>query len=208
MAQHLPSRRSIGDVRQGLRRAIGRAGLRIAQTGPGGRLVGLACAHASALLPVQRVAETGGALVFRHPRPEAPGHLVIVPKAALPNLCALVAGDRIDAWLALMAAARDAPSLGGGERVLTVNVGARQRVAQLHAHLLPISAARLLLAQVRRRVPVDLDSPAAMRAALADATVALHRCDAGRYGSLVVRGFEAGGAAELLVCIAPHDGAR
>ncbi|MEX2228550.1 MAG: hypothetical protein WEB13_02825 [Dehalococcoidia bacterium] len=78
----------------------------------------------------------------------------------------------------------------------------------MHAHLLPISAARLLLAQVRRRVPVDLDSPAAVRAALADATVALRRCDAGLHGSLVVRGFEAGGAAELLVCIAPHDGAR
>ncbi|MDA1003302.1 MAG: HIT domain-containing protein [Chloroflexi bacterium] len=194
--------------RRRLLRALGRAGLWVAQTAPGGRLVALACAHASRLLPVERVVETAGALVFRHPLPEARDHLVIVPKVALRDLCALAAGDRVDVWLALIAAARMAAARFEGERVLTVNVGARQQVAQLHAHLLPLAAARLLLGQVRQRVRIDLDSPVAARLALADATAALRACDHTLHGSLVIRGFETAGPGELLVCIAPREPTR
>jgi diadenosine tetraphosphate (Ap4A) HIT family hydrolase len=204
----LPSARSLGALPLRVRRAVGRTGLRIAQTAAGGRLVGLVCAHASALLPVERVAETDAALVFRHPVPEAPEHLVIVPKTALRDLCALVAGDRVEAFGALVAAARLAPGRERGERVLTINVGARQQVAQLHAHLLPLRSARLLLAQVRDRAAVDLGSPDAVRAALAGAVARLGDCDPSLHGSLVVRGLDARAPAEVMVCIAPRDATR
>lgn len=194
--------------RRRLLRALARAGLRVAQTAPGGRLVALVCAHAGRLLPVERVLETAAALVFRHPLPEVRDHLVVVPKVALRDLCALAAGDRVDVWMALIAAAREASAGVDGERVLTINVGARQQVAQLHAHLLPLSAARLLLGQVQQRTGVDLDSQAAVRVALADAVAALRACDHMLHGSLVVRGFQTARPGELLVCIAPREPTR
>jgi len=103
-----------------------------------GRLVGLGFTHGSALLPVRRVLTTEQVIVFHHPRPAWPGHLLIVPKHPIPTLRHLAAGDNAAYLPAILAVAqRVVVALGLTERgfVLCANGGPRQEVGQVHFHL-------------------------------------------------------------------------
>ena len=160
-------------------RRVTRAALRVADTRPGGRLAALLCARAPWALPVEAVVATPHALAFHHPAPEAPGHLVIVPREPV---------------------ARVAP---GEARVLSINTDGRQQVRQLRAHVLPRAHARRLLAPPRWSARVDLASPGAIREALRAAVEAMERCNPVAHGSLVVLAYERGLHVELRATVAP-----
>jgi histidine triad (HIT) family protein len=103
-----------------------------------GRLVGLGFAHGSALLPVRRVLTTERVIVFHHPRPAWPGHLLIVPKHPIPTLRHLAAADNAAYLPAILTAAQlavAARDLTERGFVLCANGGPRQEVGQVHFHL-------------------------------------------------------------------------
>ncbi len=100
----------------------------------------LFCRIASGEIPSDKVYEDELVLAFRDIDPQAPVHVLIIPKKHIASVSALTAQD--DATLAAMfAAARSiAATLGiaeGGYRVVS-NVGADagQSVPHLHLHLL------------------------------------------------------------------------
>ncbi len=187
-----------GNMARRGRRVVRVATMFVARSRPGGRLAQIVCAHAPALLPAERVMDAGGAVVIRHPLPEFPGHLVVVPKAYVRSLCALVASRRLDVFRDLLAAARLAAPLAGDDVLLSINMGGRQEVAQLHAHLVPVARARVLLGGTVWTAPLDLDDPERLLAVLAEATRAAGGCDPHVDGSLVLLGF-AGPTPELRV---------
>ena len=100
----------------------------------------LFCRIASGEIPSDKVYEDELVLAFRDIDPQAPVHVLIIPKKHIASVSALTAED--DATLAdMFAAARSiAATLGiaeGGYRVVS-NVGADagQSVPHLHLHLL------------------------------------------------------------------------
>lgn len=193
--------------RRALARTLGRAALWLARSRYGGRLAQLVCAHAPFLLPTRRVLDAGAALVIRHPLPEFPGHVVIVPKAYAPSLCALVAEGRMDVVAAVLAAARLTAATVDGELLLSINLGGRQDVAQLHAHLVPLNRARILLDGTVWRAPLDLADPEHTLAQLAEATRAAGDCDPRIDGSVLLLGFT-GATPELRASRGPHGARR
>ena len=91
-------------------------------------------------VPAQLVAESGGTIAFRDINPQAPTHVLVIPRDHYPNLAALAAAD--GALLAELAAqahqvAEDEGIAPGGYRVV-FNTGTRagQTVFHVHAHVL------------------------------------------------------------------------
>jgi diadenosine tetraphosphate (Ap4A) HIT family hydrolase len=117
-------------------------------------------------------------------------HVVVVPRRYLPDVCALLSASRgIDALVAVIEVAEEAASnLPTADRLLTFNVGRRQEVAQLHGHLLPTPAARLVVADATGWIEVPRGDHAALRVALEGAARSLGQCARGVDGSLVVTG--------------------
>jgi histidine triad (HIT) family protein len=98
----------------------------------------LFCRIVSKEIPAQIVAETDHCLAFHDVSPQAPVHVLVIPKRHVDSLASVT--DPIVAGLIAAMAAEVAKSLGvakSGYR-LVINVGADggQTVHHLHAHLL------------------------------------------------------------------------
>ena len=99
----------------------------------------LFCKIVSGEIPATVVHETDATLAFRDLEPQAPTHVLVVPRSHYPNAAALAAGEPATA-AALFDAAREiaeAEGLDEGYR-LVFNTGpaARQTVFHVHMHLL------------------------------------------------------------------------
>jgi histidine triad (HIT) family protein len=91
-------------------------------------------------IPAQIVYETDNVLAFRDINPQAPVHILVIPKKPIPSVAALSPEDSALMGEVLLAAAEIANREGlaeGGYRVVT-NIGhdGGQTVPHLHFHLL------------------------------------------------------------------------
>ena len=104
----------------------------------------LFCRIVAGRIPATVVRETAETLAFRDISPQAPTHVLVVPKAHYPNAAALADADPALAGLLLAEAGRVAEdekvaeSTGGSGYRLIFNTGggAGQTVFHAHAHVL------------------------------------------------------------------------
>jgi histidine triad (HIT) family protein len=100
----------------------------------------LFCGIASGEIPAKTVRESSRAIAFRDINPQAPTHVLVIPREHYPNLAALAAaGDGLLDEVATLAAqiAQDEGVAGGGYRVVfNTGADAGQTVHHVHAHLL------------------------------------------------------------------------
>ena len=100
----------------------------------------LFCAIASGDIPAKTVRESSRAIAFRDINPQAPTHVLVIPREHYPDLAALAAaGDGLLDEVATLAdqVARDEGVAESGYRVV-FNTGpdAGQTVHHVHAHVL------------------------------------------------------------------------
>jgi histidine triad (HIT) family protein len=91
-------------------------------------------------IPADVVHETGGTLAFRDIRPQAPVHILVIPKAHHADLTALAAADpglagEVLATVAAVAGS-EGLSAGGYRTILNTGRDAGQEVFHVHAHVL------------------------------------------------------------------------
>ncbi|HUL24164.1 MAG TPA: histidine triad nucleotide-binding protein [Streptosporangiaceae bacterium] len=100
----------------------------------------LFCRIVAGDVPAQRVAETARTIAFRDINPQAPTHVLVVPKDHHPDLAALaVAGDGLLDEVAALAhevAVTEGVSETGYRVVFNTGPQAGQTVFHTHAHLL------------------------------------------------------------------------
>jgi histidine triad (HIT) family protein len=100
----------------------------------------LFCGIVAGDVPAQRVAETARTLAFRDINPQAPTHVLVIPKDHHPDLAALAtAGGGLLAEVATQAhEIAEAEGLGesGYRVVFNTGAGAGQSVFHAHAHIL------------------------------------------------------------------------
>jgi histidine triad (HIT) family protein len=100
----------------------------------------LFCKIAAKEIPAEIVLETGRALAFRDLNPQAPTHVLVVPKAHYENAAALAAADDGIADDLLSAchavAVQDGVAESGYRVVFNTGAGAGQTVFHVHAHVL------------------------------------------------------------------------
>ena len=100
----------------------------------------LFCGIASGEIPAKTVRESSRAIAFRDINPQAPTHVLVIPRDHYPNLAALAAaGDGLLDEVAALAdqIARDESVAGSGYRVVfNTGADAGQTVHHVHAHLL------------------------------------------------------------------------
>ena len=112
--------------------------LRLSRTRPGRFLTGFIFAHMSQFLPIDRLAETGTLIAFRHPQPVYPFHVLIVPKKQVDSLTSLDPVDTVffsDLYSTVQSLVKQF-DLGAGGYRLIVNGGKFQDFPQLHFHLI------------------------------------------------------------------------
>lgn len=105
----------------------------------------LFCRIAGREIPAEVVAEGEGWVAFRDIQPQAPVHVLIVPKRHVEGVAALKEADRDLAGELLLAAAEVARREGvdqSGFRLVT-NVGARAGQSVLHLHLHVLGGRRM-----------------------------------------------------------------
>jgi histidine triad (HIT) family protein len=100
----------------------------------------LFCGIASGEIPAKTVRESSRAIAFRDINPQAPTHVLVIPRDHYPDLAAIAAaGDGLLDELATLASqvAADEGVAGSGYRVV-FNTGpdAGQTVHHVHAHVL------------------------------------------------------------------------
>ena len=89
-------------------------------------------------IPADKVAETDTVLAFRDIAPKAPTHVLVIPKAHIPDVPALAAEDA-ELMAEMVAVAKQvADAECGGQFQLAFNTGADagQTVFHVHAHVL------------------------------------------------------------------------
>ena len=100
----------------------------------------LFCGIASGEIPAKTVRESSRAIAFRDINPQAPAHVLVIPREHYPNLAALAAaGDGLldeVATLAGQVAADEGVADGGYRVVFNTGADAGQTVHHVHAHLL------------------------------------------------------------------------
>ena len=100
----------------------------------------LFCRIASGDIPAKTVRESSRAIAFRDINPQAPTHVLVIPRDHYPNLAALAAaGDGLLDEVAALAGqiAQDEGVAGSGYRVVfNTGADAGQTVHHVHAHLL------------------------------------------------------------------------
>ena len=108
---------------------------RLAKTPVGRFLTGWIIAHMSFAIPVRRLRETAALLVFNHPQPEHPFHVIILPKKDIRSFAAL---DPADPFLADLVTAVQSlvTEFHLSAYRLVVNGGAYQEFPHLHFHLI------------------------------------------------------------------------
>jgi histidine triad (HIT) family protein len=98
------------------------------------------CGIASKKIPSRIVAEKDGLLAFQDTNPQAPTHVLIVPKRHIATLNDLSSGDAELLGRAILFGAELAKSLGfnhsGYRLVFNTGAGAGQSVLHIHLHLL------------------------------------------------------------------------
>jgi histidine triad (HIT) family protein len=91
-------------------------------------------------IPSEVVTEDDACLAFRDINPQAPTHVVVIPREHHPNLAALAAADPdlTARLLATMAGVAESEGLSDGGYRMVFNTGARagQTVFHVHGHLL------------------------------------------------------------------------
>jgi histidine triad (HIT) family protein len=99
----------------------------------------LFCRIVSGEIPSDRVHEDDDVLAFRDINPQAPTHMLVIPRRHIPDAHALTDADAplLARLFAVMRTIADDAGLGDGYRIAT-NVGpdAGQSVPHLHFHLL------------------------------------------------------------------------
>ena len=100
----------------------------------------LFCGIASGEIPAKTVLESPRAIAFRDINPQAPTHVLVIPREHYPNLAALAAADDglLDevATLAAQIAADEGVADRGYRVVFNTGPDAGQTVHHVHAHLL------------------------------------------------------------------------
>jgi histidine triad (HIT) family protein len=100
----------------------------------------LFCKIVTGEVPAVRVAETSRTIAFRDVNPQAPTHVLVIPKDHYPDLAALAgAGDALLAEVVAQAhqVAEDEGVSGSGYRVVfNTGLQAGQSVFHAHAHVL------------------------------------------------------------------------
>ncbi|MGW4792379.1 histidine triad nucleotide-binding protein [Nonomuraea sp. NPDC004297] len=100
----------------------------------------LFCKIVAKEIPAEIVYETGRALAFRDVNPQAPTHVLVVPKAHHADAAALARADDGLADEVLKAAhevaVREGVAEGGYRIVFNTGAGAGQTVFHVHAHVL------------------------------------------------------------------------
>ena len=99
----------------------------------------LFCAMVAGEVEPDVVHETASTLAFRDIDPQAPTHVLVVPKAHHRDVAALAAADAglLSEVVAAAAAVADPEGLGGSFRlVFNTGAGAGQSVFHVHAHVL------------------------------------------------------------------------
>ena len=100
----------------------------------------LFCGIASGEIPAKTVRESSRAIAFRDINPQAPTHVLVIPREHYPNLAALAAaGDGLLDEVATLAdqVAQKGGVAGSGYRVVfNTGADAGQTVHHVHAHLL------------------------------------------------------------------------
>jgi len=100
----------------------------------------LFCAIAAGEIPATKVLETDWILAFRDINPQAPTHILVIPKAHYPDVAALAAadagllGEMINA--AQQVAADEGVADTGYRVVFNTGVQAGQTVPHVHGHVL------------------------------------------------------------------------
>ncbi len=99
----------------------------------------LFCRILAGEVPAETVAETGSALAFRDITPQAPVHVLVIPKIHSPTLPEL-AESHPDSALEVLRLAREVAvqeGVGNGYRLVCNNgAGAQQTVFHAHVHVL------------------------------------------------------------------------
>jgi histidine triad (HIT) family protein len=108
---------------------------RLANTTAGKFLVGLFFAHMSFIIPARRLRETDTLLVFRHPHPVHPFHVLLVPKKDIRTFSDLDPDDPFLADLVTITQSLVTEHHLSGYR-LVVNGGEYQEFPHLHFHLI------------------------------------------------------------------------
>jgi histidine triad (HIT) family protein len=96
------------------------------------------CSIVAGDIPAEIVAQSDVALAFRDLDPQAPTHVLVIPKRHEPDIGSLAAADA-EATIALLAEAKQiAETEGNGSYRLVFNTGAdaHQTVFHAHAHVL------------------------------------------------------------------------
>lgn len=100
----------------------------------------LFCGIASGEIPAKTVRESSRAIAFRDINPQAPAHVLVIPREHYPNLAALAAaGDGLLDEVATLAGqiAQDEGVADRGYRVVfNTGADAGQTVHHVHAHVL------------------------------------------------------------------------
>lgn len=99
----------------------------------------LFCKIVAGEVPADIVLDTGTTLAFRDMNPQAPTHVLVVPKAHYPNAAALAADPRLSADMLSTAgqvARQEKTDESGYRIVLNTGSGAGQTVFHVHAHVL------------------------------------------------------------------------
>jgi histidine triad (HIT) family protein len=96
----------------------------------------LFCRMVAGEIPADVVLETDRVLAFRDLNPQAPTHVLVIPRSHNPNAGSLAAGepDTAVALFTAAAAVAESEGLGDGYR-LVLNTGAQAHQTVFHAHL-------------------------------------------------------------------------
>jgi histidine triad (HIT) family protein len=97
----------------------------------------LFCSIVAGDVPSDTVAETDHAVAFRDVNPQAPTHVLVVPRVHQPDIGSLAAAEP-EATIDLLGLARRIADDAGGSYRLVFNTGAeaQQSVFHCHAHVL------------------------------------------------------------------------
>lgn len=168
-----------------MRRILAWLPMKLAESRLGGRIAAWMASRAPRLLPVRRVALTDTTLAMLHPMPQYPDHIVITPRAYIPDLCALVAHGHAEVLRDTLDLARDLDRMRPpGSRIFTISNGSRLHVKHVHGHLVPPGDAFWLAPDQRIEVGRPRASdPAAILAAVGTALDLVGGC--GVRGSLI-----------------------
>jgi len=98
----------------------------------------LFCKIVAGEIPAERVAESELAFAFRDVNPQAPTHVLVVPKRHEPDIGTLAAADAASAVAVLELARQVADEVNGGSYRLVFNTGAdaQQTVFHCHGHVI------------------------------------------------------------------------